>query len=115
MRNTWRTRFWLRRVLRRSTLLELVSLSGHRQIQEPKWWLFLKALKSLPSSVMRVMALITPMDGMSVRSTPKKRCNSSRHGPSGSFLLVFLRGLAGRTAAAGVVFGGAGPLFNAEY
>ena len=86
MRRACRTRFWLRRVARRSTLLALVSLSGQRHSQEAKWCAFLKALKSLPNSLISVMAVARLTPGMAVRSTPKMRQSSSCQGPLGSFL-----------------------------
>jgi hypothetical protein len=50
IRKAWRTRCWLRRVRRRSTLPALVSFSGHKHSQEAKAAALLKALRSGPNT-----------------------------------------------------------------
>src|SRR5919108_1889704 len=102
IRKAWRTRCWLRRVCRRSTLPALVSLSGHKHSQEAKAAALLKALRSGPNSVNSISTVMTLMPGMAVRSTPKSRWSSSRQGPLGWFLLVFLRARLGAAAAVAV-------------
>jgi len=66
----------------------LISLSGHRPIQEANAEALRNLVKSGPISPKRVGAMPVRMPGIWVRSIPKAGCNSARKTPSLDRVLV---------------------------
>src|SRR5256886_2428187 len=72
------------------TLFPLMRLSGQSRNQETKWFSVCHLLMSYPDSLMTVVAVMTSMPSMRVRSVPVMRNNPSRKSNCGLFALFFL-------------------------
>src|SRR6202008_3581349 len=73
------------------TLAPLMRLSGHSRSQETKWCSVSHLLMSYPASLTIVVAVMTSMESIRVRSVPVRRNNPSRKSNCGAFPLFFLR------------------------
>ena len=73
------------------TLFPLIRLSGHSRNQETKWSSVSHLLISHPASLRIVVAVMTSMLSIRVRSVPLMRNNPVRKSNCGLFPLFFLR------------------------
>src|SRR5215469_15714569 len=71
-------------------LSPLMRLSGRKRSQETKWFSVCHLLISYPVSLMTVIAVITSMLSIWVRSVPVRQNNLSRKSNCGTYLFVFL-------------------------
>jgi hypothetical protein len=69
----------------------LMRLSGHSRSQETKWFLVSQLLMSYPASLMIVVAVMTSIESIRVRSVPVRRNNSARKSNCGLLPFFFWR------------------------
>src|SRR5437016_6840174 len=72
------------------TLSPLMRLSGHSRSQETKWFSVCHLLMSHPASLMMVVAVMTSMPSIRVRSVPVRRNNPWRKSNCGLLPFFFL-------------------------
>src|SRR5215472_7600050 len=72
-------------------LFPLMRLSGHSRNQETKWSSVSHLLISHPASLMTVIAVVTSILSIRVKSVPVMRNNASRKSNRGLLALFFLR------------------------